>query len=205
MNSDKKLYFFKKLIKKIILATTVLALIIFFCINIFYQKGFTTKNIWGEYGFFLFSTSILIAGLLYGLSSSSIQFASRNILASPTTVGIFPSISFSYIIASLYGFQHLWIARHFIALGLTILCLSIFFIIDIKVQGQNKIVYSFVIAVFLASVSIIWLNKLGIAHQGSILFAISTLIFTWTKLIIGICSLVISLIIYAFISRKIYV
>ncbi|MCR8612955.1 MAG: iron ABC transporter permease [Mycoplasma sp.] len=193
-----------KITRLIMISTLAVLSLIFILLNIFYRNGWTTNNIIGKYGFLLFTLSIIVPGIGYGISSSTIQFASKNILASPTTIGIFPAISFSYLFSNIWNFQSNYLLRYFIALILTIAVLGIYFYIDKKTNTSNKIIFSFVISAFLSALSVLLYARVGLQKEGSLLFSINNLDFVWEKFYIGLASLLVGLIIYFFISKKIY-
>ena len=176
------------MLNKISVITLLVIAFVFFMINIFYStNGFTSHIDSSNYVYTIIpAVCIMFALFATGFSSSTLQYGTRNPLASPMTVGIFPALTFSYLISTIYGFpSNAWL-RLLINIILSIFVLLIYLIIDLKVNNESKIIFSFTLAITLSAISMILYSKYGLQKSGTLLFSIDKLDMSSLKMWIGI-------------------
>jgi ABC-type enterochelin transport system permease subunit len=82
-----------------------------------------------------------------------LQYVSRNSIASPYTLGGLPAAFSSYLILKLFKAES-DIYEILLSLGITIVAVSIFLVIDLKIKSSSKIIIALVISIFISTILI---------------------------------------------------
>ncbi|WP_033160069.1 iron chelate uptake ABC transporter family permease subunit [Mycoplasmoides alvi] len=150
----------------------------------------------------------IIAAIAFNSSGELAQSSTRNILASPFTLGLVPVMTLSYLISNLISNLKIWeVGLLAFAIIFFINILPIYFISKSKYKlNQNAIIfYGLSISILITSIIAI-LNFLTQIQQTNIFgwMIISTVTLTNEKLFYGATFFIVGLFILVSISKKIY-